>query len=119
MDVKSAAIAISDNLVLDEVKILIDNEECEYVVDGDNYIFDIPSGKERKDIMIAAQDAAGNTTFCTVEGVLVTTNVFVRWYQNKPLFAVTVAAGAVVVVAAAGISVAHGSSSIRIKRKKR
>lgn len=119
VDVKSATIAISDNLVLEEVKIIIDNEECEYEVDGDNYIFDIPSGKERKDIIISAQDAAGNTTFYNVEGILVTTNVFVRWYQNKPLFTLTVAAGALSLVVVTGLSVAHGSGSIRIKRKKR
>ena len=119
VDVKSAAIAISDNLVLDEVKIMIDDKECEYVVEGDNYIFDIPSGKERQDILIMAQDAAGNTTYCNVEGVLVTTNIFVRWYQNKPLFAVTVAAGIAGVVVVTGFGVAHGSGSIRIKRRKR
>lgn len=95
-DVKQATVAINDNLVLGEVEVYIDNQACEYTVDGENYTFQIPSSKEPQKITIVAKDLASNRNSHVVSDVLVTTNLFVRWYNNKPLVAGTVASATVV-----------------------
>ena len=95
-DVKQATVAINDNLVLGEVEVYIDNQTCDYSVDGENYTFQIPSSKEPQKVTIVAKDLAGNRTSHVVNDVLVTTNLFVRWYNNKPLVAGTVASATVV-----------------------
>lgn len=48
-----------------------------------------------------AEDAAGNRQEVTVADFLVSTNFFVRWYNNTPLFIGTIAG---VVVIALGIT---------------
>ena len=39
-----------------------------------------------EDVKVVAVDAAGNTYELNVEDFLVSTNIFVRWYNNTPLF---------------------------------
>lgn len=91
VDVKSATVAVNDNLILDNVVIYVDSKRCEYVVNGENYIFDIPSADQQQTITIVATDLAGNVTQYVIEDILVTTNLLIRWYNNKPLFAGTLA----------------------------
>ncbi|MFS0675166.1 InlB B-repeat-containing protein [Ornithinibacillus sp. 179-J 7C1 HS] len=86
VDVKTATISIKDNLVLDQVKINLNDEEVDFIVDGDNYSFEIPNSNSTQDVVIVATDAAGNELTTEVNDILVTTNLFVRWYNNKPLF---------------------------------
>lgn len=115
---KQATVAVSDNLVLQNVEILLNGEVCEYVAEGDNYIFEIPSSNTPQEIIIQASDAAGNHTEYVISQVLVTTNLFSRWYYNKPLFILTlVGAGAVTAGGIGGVA-AFRSGRIRVKRKK-
>lgn len=86
LDVKTATVAVNDNLVLEDVQVYVGDVQTEYTADGENYVFDIPSASERQDITIVAEDAAGNRTNYIISGVLVTTNAFIRWYNNTPLF---------------------------------
>lgn len=86
LDVKSATVTVNDNLVLENVQVYVDEEQKEFTSDGENYVFDIPSSSSRQDVTIVAKDAAGNTTNYVISGVLVTTNAFIRWYNNTPLF---------------------------------
>lgn len=86
VDVKTATVTVNDNLVLKEVAIYINGKLCEHINDGENYTFDIPSSKDKQQITILATDMAGNTTEHIVSKILVNTNLFVRWYNNKPLF---------------------------------
>ncbi|GGA79649.1 InlB B-repeat-containing protein [Ornithinibacillus halotolerans] len=86
VDVKTATVSVKDNLVLADVKIQVNDEEVEYTVEGDNYIFDINNSNSTQDITITATDAAGNEMTTDVKEVLVTTNLLVRWYNNKPVF---------------------------------
>ncbi len=95
VDVKSAKVAVNDNLVLENVDIYIGDKRCEYEIEAEDYTFDIPSSSQRQDITVAAVDAAGNRTNYVISGVLVTTNVIARWYNNKPLFAGTLVGAAV------------------------
>lgn len=95
VDVKTATVAVNDNLVLDNVTIYLDGVMCGYTVEGENYIFEIPQNNEHRTITVVAYDAAGNETRTIIENVLVTTDLLARWLNNRPLMMGTIA-GAVV-----------------------
>ena len=84
--VKTVSVEIKDNLVLDDVKIYLNDAEVEYRSEGETYTFDIPEKNGKQNVRIVAVDAAGNTYELLVENFLVSTNVFVRWFNNTPLF---------------------------------
>lgn len=101
VEVKTVSLEIKDNLVLDSVKIYLNNEEVQYENSGETYTFDIPEKNEKQNVRIVAVDAAGNAYELLVENFLVSTNVFVRWFNNTPLFVgslvgVALIAGAIV-----------------------
>ena len=102
VDVKTVSVEIKDNLVLEGVKIYLNGEEIEYKVDGEIYTFDIPKSNSKQDVKIVAVDAAGNEQPIEVNDFLVNTNIFVRWYNNTPLFVGSIIG---VVVLALGITI--------------
>ena len=55
-----------------------------------------------QDVKIVAVDAAGNEQPIEVNDFLVNTNIFVRWYNNTPLFVGSIIG---VVVLALGITI--------------
>lgn len=116
VDVKTATVAVNDNLVLEDVEIYIGEEKCEYSADGENYTFDIPSATVRQDVTVAARDAAGNRTNYVISKVLVTTNAFIRWYNNKPLFVGSLTGMAVVSGGSAGLFVTFRRRRIKIRK---
>ena len=61
-------------------------------MEGETCKFTIPESNEKQNVKITAMDAAGNVQEASVENFLVTTNAFVRWYNNTPLFVGTIAA---------------------------
>lgn len=79
VDTKAANVTVNDNLVLDSVEIYIGDKKCDYTVDGENYQFNIPNNTKKQDVTIMAVDAAGNKTNYVLNGILVTTNTFIRW----------------------------------------
>ena len=96
---KTVSVEIKDNLVLDNVKIYLNDTEVKYNNEGESYTFDIPEKNEKQNVKIIATDAAGNELALTVDNFLVTSNVFVRWFNNTPLFIGTIA-GIVVIIGA-------------------
>ena len=54
LEEKTATVAISDNLILENVEVYINDVKCEYEAEGENYIFHIQSSNSRQDIMVAA-----------------------------------------------------------------
>lgn len=101
VEVKTVSLEIKDNLVLDSVKIYLNDVEVQYENSGETYTFDIPEKNEKQNVRIVAVDAAGNAYELPVENFLVSTNVFVRWFNNTPLFVgslvgVALIAGAIV-----------------------
>lgn len=98
---KVVSIEIKDNLVLQDVKIYLNDKEVEYTVDGETYTFTIPASNSKQDVRIVVTDAAGNEYELPVNGFLVSTNLFVRWYNNTPLFVGSIIG---VVVLAIGIT---------------
>lgn len=97
MDVKTSTVTVNDNLVLKSVDIFVGDKECDYIVNGDSYIFDISDAVSRQDVTVVAMDAAGNRTDYVISDVLVTSNAIVRFYNNTPLLM-----GSLIGVAAAG-----------------
>ena len=89
---------ISDNLVLDGVDVYLDDyntpykswtgEEVAAVVSGTgDFSFDIDDASNGSHkVKIVATDAAGNKHEIEVSNFYVTTNLFVRYYTNTPLF---------------------------------
>ena len=86
VEVKVVSVDIKDNLVLEGVKIYLNGQEIEYTVEGETYTFSIPASNSLQDVKIVAVDAAGNENPLEIEDFLVSTNIFVRWYNNTPLF---------------------------------
>lgn len=113
----AASFSIQDNLVLDNVKVTLNGEAVAYQNSGDTYEFVIPEDTRRQSVVVLAQDAAGNALICEVTELLVSTNGFVRWYNNKPLFAGTLAGTGAVAGGAGAFLGLRRKNFIRIKRK--
>lgn len=101
VDMKTVSIEIKDNLVLEGVKIYLNGKEVEYTVNGETYTFDIPKSNSKQDVKIVAIDAAGNEEPVEITEFLVNANIFVRWFNNTPLFVGSIIG---VVVLALGIT---------------
>ena len=99
LEVKTVSVEIKDNLVLKDVKIYLNNTEIEYKKDGETYTFEIPEKNEKQTVRVVAVDAAGNEHEEVVENFLVSTNIFVRWFNNTPLLIGSIA-GFVILCAA-------------------
>ena len=86
---KSVTVQIKDNLVLESVVILLNGEKVDYTVDGENYTFVIPESKDIQDVQIIATDASGREQIISLDRITVTTDYFILWYRNVPLFVST------------------------------
>ena len=86
VEMKTVSIEIKDNLVLEDVKIYLNGQEIEYTVDGETYTFNIPESNDKQDVKIVVVDAAGNEQVIEVNGFTVSTNFFVRWFNDTPVF---------------------------------
>lgn len=83
---RTVTVEVKDNLLLGEVKIYLNGEEIPFQTEGDGYTFLIPMRNSKQTVRIVAVDSAGNEQEVYVSDFLVTTNLFVRWYNNTPLF---------------------------------
>ena len=98
---------VDDNLKLDSVVVYLDGEECQkwtgedlekIVTDNENFTFDVSGNSTgAHTVKILATDSAGNESIEEINDFYVTTNIFVRYYNNKPLFFASIA-GVIVVV---------------------
>ena len=107
VDQKSATVTVNDNLVLENVEVYVGKEKCDYTAEGENYTFTVPSASERQDVTVTAIDAAGNRTNYIISNVLVTTNMLIRWYNNKPLFIASIIGVAVFSGAGVGAGIMY------------
>ena len=83
---KDVSIEVKDNLVLEEVKIYLNGEEIKPTNDGDMYTFEVAESDDKQTVRVVAVDAAGNDEEKIIENFIVSTNRFVLWYNNTPLF---------------------------------
>lgn len=74
-------------------------EDLEKIVtDNENFTFDVSGNSTgAHTVKILATDSAGNESIEEINDFYVTTNIFVRYYNNKPLFFGSIA-GVIVVV---------------------
>lgn len=92
--------AISDTIALKTIRIFVDDTEISYIEEFEDQTaheseFTISSGMKQK-VRIVAEDKAGNIMDTAQEAfsvsyafepeITVSTNLFIRWYANKPLF---------------------------------
>lgn len=90
--------SVSDNLVLTSVMVYLDDmtkplavwdaEQVAAIISaGGEFNFDVPGNSTKAhNVRIFCRDAAGNETVEDITGFYVTTNLFVRYFNNKPLF---------------------------------
>lgn len=98
-EVKNVKIEISDNLVLDTAEVMLNGKKIDCEIHGDTFDLKVPESTKRQNISITATDSAGNKAQMKISNFLVSSNAFVRWYNNTPLFIGTII-GAVVLIAA-------------------
>ena len=109
----------SDNLLLSKVEVVLNGEViavwegeelAEMLRSNAEFGFDIPESNSRQDAQIILTDAAGNENENQLfEKFLVSTNLFVRFYNNKPVFYGTII----------GVAVLAGSVAAFLSRRKR
>lgn len=102
-EVKQASVEVKDNLVLTDVKILLNGVPVEYSMEGEICRFSIPESTETQSVQILAYDAAGNEGETVITGLMVTTNAFALWLHNTPLLLGTVGGTFCVVGGGAGV----------------
>lgn len=112
---REVTIDVQDNIRMAEVRINVNGMEQVYTAAqiaeaNGKLVFTIDSANNWQSMKITAYDAAGNVQ--TIEEIqfLITSNIFVQFFMNKPLFFGTIAG--VTVVGA-------GAVSIGFKKKKR
>lgn len=118
-ELKHVVFTPNDNLVLSRIQVVLNGEEIslwegedlqDMIRSGSEFAIDIPESNSLQTLSIILTDAAGNENENQlIENFLVSTNVFVRFYNNKPVFYSTI--GGVVVLAA-------GLWAILTRRKK-
>jgi len=106
--IKTAHIKPSDNLKLASVVVYLDGTEIKkwsgdaldkLIEENGDFDFEIPESISSRNVRIVALDAAGNETEVKAENFYVTTNLFIQFFNNKPLFFGSI--GGVVLLAAA------------------
>lgn len=97
---KEVTISVLDNLKVQKVVIVLNG--VEQVYEGDaldengNYHIAVAESNQAQTLCITVYDAAGNSTTVEYSDFYVTTNVWIRYYTNKPLLYGTIA-GALVI----------------------
>ncbi len=112
-DSKVVQVDVRDNLKLDQVEIYLNGAAAPTWMENGQYCFQLGSSDSPQAVEIVASDMAGNTLRQQVGGFYVTTNLYIRWLNNRPLFAGTIAAAVILVC---GIS---AGVVIRVRRKRR
>ena len=107
LDNMTVNMSVNDNLKLDSVVVYLDEKEHmnlrddeleEVIQNGGETSFEIAGGQTSSHtVEIVLTDAAGNVFNSEIEDFYVTTNLWVRYYTNKPLFYGSIA-GVVIIV---------------------
>ena len=123
----TVSLSAGDNLLLQSVVVYLDDYSKAYktwtaeevaaiVANQGEFTFDIPGDSTgAHQVKIVCTDAAGNEQTEEITNFYVTTNLFVRYYNNKPLFFGSIAA--VVVIAGVVIALVAGKKRKNDKEK--
>jgi ABC-type sugar transport system permease subunit len=111
----NANIDVKDNLVLDDVAIKVDGKDTKVKNDGEIYTVNIKESASKQNLVITAIDKAGNKTLYKVDDLIVSTNVFVRLFNNTILFAAAVFGLLVVLSLTVGLVLKSKSGVVNVK----
>ena len=103
-----AVFAVTDNheVNVDSLTFTVDGNPVQYTVDdAGKYHIVLTESKNWQTVSVSVQDTAGQAAEAVEAQVLVTTNLFIRWYSNTPLFVGSLAGGAAVVAVAVALVV--------------
>ena len=117
-DTRDMTISVSDNFYMDQVNVYLDGKPAEggefnaSTIQRDNgeLVYSIGNANDYQTLLVRATDAAGNEAESGDYSVLVTSNLLVQYYSNKPLLI-----GSIIVV----ILIAAGCCYLVIRRQKK
>lgn len=77
------SVSVKDNMILDSVKVYVNNEPVNCTQDEEIYTFHIAESNKRQDVKVVATDLAGNEAIESYDGILIAGNILVRFLHNK------------------------------------
>ena len=105
---KEVTIQIEDNLAMNDVEVMLNNEKIEIPQENFDFTIQVPEKSDMQSLKVIATDKAGNSEIKEIKDFTVSSNFFVRWYLNKPLFI-----GSLIVIGLAAIGI-----TVFVKNKK-
>ena len=85
--VKKVELSVEDNLMIDKIEVLLNDKNINVdEVNENNFIVSIPEKNRTQNLKIVVLDKAGNKSTKEINNFTISSNFFVRWYLNKPLF---------------------------------
>lgn len=84
-----AVFAVTDNheLNVDTLKFTVDGDEVQYTIDAQGkYHITLNESRAWQKVSVTVLDTAGNAAETVEAEALVSTNIFVRWFNNTPVF---------------------------------
>lgn len=109
-DTRTASIKVEDNTYVSDVNIYINDELYEHydadmikdkTQNNENFEAIVLNSNDKQNIRIVAVDAAQNESSVEVGDFLVTTNLGVRFVNNKPLFYSVIGLGVLIIAGGA------------------
>ena len=101
-ETKEVIITASDNLKLSELVVMLNGAEYkrwstqeidDMVAANEDFVISVDESNKAQQLIVTAYDAAGNEASQTIDNFYVTTNAWIRFYNNKIAFFGSIAAG--------------------------
>ena len=109
-DSRDMSVNVSDNTAVKRLDIMVDGKSVatysqEDVKEaGGKIVYTLNSSNSKQKVKAVAVDMADNEASSDNHNILITTNLFIQYINNKPLFYSTVGGGAALIIAILGIA---------------